>query len=161
MIPADVAMHAARSMGAIPFFPADEDAQTAIANEIMAFCATVDQARWLVAKMIRTYTTWPGPREMRAAFCSKFRPQDGFEVGSAVYSDGVPTDRDQGAAQITGPDLLSLPAPPARSEPVSENPELAKVVHAVASAMPRMPEARWSNDDPVSKKLIDMGFDPL
>ncbi len=43
--------------------------------------------------MIHLYAEWPGVYELRACFCSKFRPADGVEARSSVYLDGVPSER--------------------------------------------------------------------
>jgi len=127
MITSEVAMNAVRSMAVIPFFPSDEFAQTTIMNEVAAMCETTQQAQWLVKKMIRIYSSWPGPREMRACFCSKFRPADGFEVGSTVYPDGIPSDKEQ-LPQIAAPEHLSLPPGESRD-----------MVRTLAAAYTRLP----------------------
>ena len=111
MISSAAAMHAARSLAALNFFPTDENGIVSVATVFSDICETVDQARWLVAKMIRTYNTWPGPRELRACFCTKFRPADGYEVDSAVYADGIPAD----AEQIATSTPLILPDPSAHA----------------------------------------------
>ncbi len=155
----------AEALEALQFFPSGEIARLMIANEISAMCANRGQAEWLVQKMFRTFGgKWPGPAEMRAAFCSKFRPADGYEVSSTIYPDGIPTDVEQGfVKQISGgPGPKLVPAPVVEKRPVasSQDPELDRAMK-VAGGIHKMPPARWSNSDPVSRKLIDMGFDPL
>lgn len=153
------------ALEALPFFPSGEIARTMIANEIRAMCSSPEQAHWLIQKMYRTYDKWPGPRELRAAFCSKYKPADGAQVHSAVYADGIPSDREQGIippgssapALSSGPQMEALP----EGHKVTADAQLEKVVHQAVDMMPRMPAAKWSNEDPVSKKLISMGFDPL
>ena len=107
MISSSAAMDAAKSLADLNFFPSEENGQISVATIISSMCHTVDQARWLVEKMHRTYNSWPGPLEMRACFCSKFRPIDGFEVGSTIYPDGIPSDKEQ-LPQIVAPDVPAL-----------------------------------------------------
>jgi hypothetical protein len=62
------------------------------------------QVEWLVQRAVSLYAEWPGAREIRACFCSKFRPADGLSVGSTVYLDGIPSEK-----RIDPPALLALP----------------------------------------------------
>ena len=54
-----------------------------------------EEIEWLVDRMTISglYSEWPGPGEMRACFCSKFRPKDGISATSSVYPDGLPSER--------------------------------------------------------------------
>jgi hypothetical protein len=60
--------------------------------------------------MPKLYKEWPGLREVRAVFCSKFKPRDGFDVDSDVYLDGVPSDSGS-MPQIAAPAVRYLSAP--------------------------------------------------
>jgi hypothetical protein len=93
---------ATRALEALVFFPAAYEAQVAIAEQIARMCTTAEQSDWLVGRMLELYTRWPGPREMRAVFCSRYEPKDGIEVDSGVYADGVPSEHR----------LLEIPLPP-------------------------------------------------
>ena len=109
MISNAAALARAKQLTGLNFFPSDELGQIAIGELIAEICSTDDQAEWLVKKMLRTYNSWPGPVEMRACFCTKFRPADGFECGSTVYPDGIPSDKEQ-LPQIAAPERLMLAA---------------------------------------------------
>ena len=76
------------------FFPSDPGARDAIVAIVGEMAQTHEQVEWLVRRMIAIYPEWPGPKEMRACFCSRFRPADGIEALSAVYGDegGFPPD---------------------------------------------------------------------
>lgn len=88
---ADVVVEA---MTVLPHFPNAPAAQALIASELTAMCGTADQALWLARRMSQLYGKWPGMQEMRACYCSKFKPLDGIEQFSEVYSDGVPSEKD-------------------------------------------------------------------
>lgn len=164
MIPIEIATQAANQLSALKFYPSEQDARDAIAIEIQRMCPTPDHARYLVKKMFASFSDWPGPREMRAALCNRCRPADGVECGSTIYSDGFPTDREQGITfQITGSPLPALPAPVSplpEGTAASADPKLERMVRSAAAVMPKMPSGRLTYDDPVSQKLKDMGFEP-
>jgi len=79
-------------LAVLPFFPAgNESVLIALARLVGQMCRTEDEVRWLVDRMTSgIYSAWPGPQEMRACFCSKFRPKDGLNAYSTVYPDGIP-----------------------------------------------------------------------
>jgi hypothetical protein len=95
------------------FFPSDPIARTALVREICDMAASEDQVRWLITRMLKLYQVWPGLGEVRATFCSKFKPRDGVERYSEVYPDGIPSerligDRDTAQRQITGEGRLQI-----------------------------------------------------
>lgn len=74
------------------YFPGDVDARIGVAKQLACICATADQASWLVTRALALYAEWPGIHELRALYCSRFRPLDGIECVSTVYGDGIPAD---------------------------------------------------------------------
>lgn len=97
------------------FFPSGADERIGIAEEIAGFASDLEQVKWLVGRLPKLHREWPGLREVRAVFCSKFRPRDGFDVDSDVYLDGVPSEKPN-APQIAAPAVRYLSAP---EEPMS------------------------------------------
>lgn len=92
------------------FFPMDENAMIAVMRLVSSMCHTEEQVQWLVDRMTGgLYDEWPGPREMRACFCSKYKPKDGQNAYSEVYPDGIPSEKENRRA-IAGPQLLALAA---------------------------------------------------
>lgn len=75
------------------YFPADDGARLELAKLVARMASTEDQVEWLVQRAIAVYSEWPGPHELRACFCSKFRPADGISACSTVYLDGLPSER--------------------------------------------------------------------
>jgi hypothetical protein len=106
MNPADI-LDLVGDLSVLKFFPSNAGARLAIARLIGRMAADMDQVDWLIARMTSgIYNEWPGPGEMRACFCSRFRPLDGIETSSSVYLDGVPSER----PQLAAPPPLALPA---------------------------------------------------
>jgi hypothetical protein len=95
-------------LSVLRFFPADDTARAAILQMVCSMASNEDQVRWLVGRMTSgLYSEWPGPREMRACFCSKFKPADAINAYSEVYADGIPSEKQE--VEILPP--LSLPEP--------------------------------------------------
>ena len=69
-------------------------ARTAAATEMRAMCRTQGDMVWLIQRMGKLFTEWPGTRAMRAVYCTKARPLDGFEVEAVLesYPDGIPSE---------------------------------------------------------------------
>lgn len=103
----DQAYAAIDDMAAMKFFPRDQRARAAIARLIKDFVTTGDQARWLARRMVVLYDAWPGPREMRALFCSRWKPRDGIEATSAIYPNGFPSERKPEPKLLIDPSAVS------------------------------------------------------
>lgn len=118
-----------RWAGTMKFFPSEPDARIGIADEIAAMATDEEQVRWLVSRLPKLYREWPAMHEVRAVFCSKFRPKDGIEVYSETYADGIPSEREA---------LLALPAAQPKQlpagEPASASPSIAATIADLARA---------------------------
>jgi hypothetical protein len=125
------------------YFPADPIARTALVREICDMADTEDQVRWLVTRMLKLYQVWPGLGEVRATFCSKFKPRDGIERYSEVYADGIPSerlisDRDSAQRQLTGKGRLQI-AGKVEKMPAEDLEQLhTETIGAVLEAHPAM-----------------------
>lgn len=112
----------------LKFFPSDPAARLAIARMLGEMAANEDQVRWLVRRMTSgLYNEWPGPRELRACFCSRFRPRDGISISSEVYLDGIPSER----PELPAPAMKALPA----GHSVSASPSIEAAVHNLAETI--------------------------
>ncbi len=123
---------------AIPFFPTASGAQALIASELISMCKDSQQAVWLARRMSQLYGKWPGTREMRAVFCSKYPAQDGIECYSEIYLDGVPSERESSPLQIASAPVLALP----EGHNVSADPELENMVTQIAESLSAPQKAR-------------------
>ncbi len=100
----------------LPFFPSDEHALLALVSMVGSMVDTEEQVRWLVKRMTSgIYSQWPGPQEMRACFCGRFKPKDGINAYSTVYLDGIPPER----PAIAAPEQKALPPGGAVTEDTS------------------------------------------
>ena len=124
----------------LPYFPNDEFVMIGLVRLVGSMCETEEQVRWLVSRMTSgLYSQWPGPQEMRACYCSKFRPKDGISTCSTVYETGIPSEKTQGL--LAKPPMQYLP-------PVQIDPENLK------ESEPREKQPTgWSR--PVSKADLD------
>lgn len=79
-------------LGSLKYFPSEheEGALVAITTDVANMVQSLEDARWLVARMRQLYNDWPGPRELRAVYCSERKPADGRLAKSEVYPDGFP-----------------------------------------------------------------------
>jgi hypothetical protein len=82
--------------GTMKYFPSDSGARLGIAKQIASMASNVQEVNWLVARVPQLFVDWPGMREVRAVFCSRFRPLDGVDVYSDTYLDGIPSERTTG-----------------------------------------------------------------
>lgn len=90
-IPVEQLTELVNELAAMAFFPAEREARGAIAEDIADICPNLNEARWLVKRFRQLFDRWPGPRELRAVYCSRNKPRDGIEAVSENYPDGVPT----------------------------------------------------------------------
>lgn len=115
--------------GTLKYFPSDPHARTGIAEEIAEMASDIEQVRWLVQRVPKLHSDWPAMREVRAVFCSKFKPKDGIEVYSQVYVDGIPSEK-PAQALLAAPELKRL----AGDTSVSAAASLAATVRDLAAA---------------------------
>jgi hypothetical protein len=88
----------------LKFFPSDEGARLGILDLVCKMAQSEEQVDWLVNRMTDgLYNEWPGPAELRACFCSKFRPKDGKSISSGIYLDGIPSESEETNRLILGP----------------------------------------------------------
>jgi hypothetical protein len=121
--------------GHLDYFPpiGSGIARGAIAGEIRNMCHDQDQGIWLANRMAKLYSSWPGTREMRIVYCSKFRPLDGVEISGAsdFFPEGIPSEAETAGA-LPAPEMKYLTA--GRGEPVSDAESLNNVIYALATA---------------------------
>jgi hypothetical protein len=97
------------------FFPGDPEVRGALIGILMEMVETEEQLDWLIGRALKLYARWPGVAELRALYCSRWKPKDGVETYSTVYQDGIPSER---PAKSEGPSLGKM----------SRNPDLHAAV---------------------------------
>lgn len=122
MLEAKTVKRALGSLSLLRFFPADEEARAMLGEILAAMCPNDEACEWLVRRTLEVHNEWPGPVELRALLCSRYRPADGVEANSSAWPEGIPPSR---------PAQEDLPAlPPGRSR--GPDPELAQMVADLA-----------------------------
>lgn len=79
-----MANDAVQSMTALRYFPTNAAAHTEIGWLLMRMVVDQQQLEWLVEAMIDRVGEWPGTKELRAIFCTRFKPLDGIEEWSTL-----------------------------------------------------------------------------
>lgn len=124
-------------MALMAFFPGDPDIRAALVSVFMDMVETDEQLDWLVNRALRLYGKWPGVAEIRALYCSRWKPKDGMETYSSIYPEGIPSER-------------KAPAPerdPPRGGPVTADPDLNREIRQVADAKKLQPGRKEAGDD--------------
>ena len=83
-------------LSVLRLFPSDPGGRVAVAKQLLAMCDTWEHAQWVVKRMSDLYNEWPGPRELRAVYCSRYKPKDDYEVNSSdprFVAEGFPRER--------------------------------------------------------------------
>ena len=89
MNPAEI-VEILQELRVLPYFPNDEYVLNSLVKLCGSMCRSLAEVQWLVNRMTSgIYTQWPGPAEMRACFCCRYRPKDGVSAYSSVYPDGL------------------------------------------------------------------------
>lgn len=114
MISQEQADAAVQRMTAMKFFPAGAGAQTEIAWQLVKMVADEKQLNWLVDAMIERAGEWPGTRELRAVFCTRYQPRDGIEEWSQLAGFTALDSEGAHQAEICAAKRAELEAP--RSE---------------------------------------------
>ncbi len=109
-------------LGALKFFPRDVRARLTLVRLVQDMAFSDDQTKWLIRRALQLYDSWEGPKELRALYCSRWRPRDGVEAQSSVYPEGFPPERKP------EPKILINP------HGISADPELERAVRELARA---------------------------
>lgn len=153
---------AAESLGKLSlmkYFPSDQNAQAALVEIVCGFAYDNEKIDWLVRRALAIFNEWPGPRELRALYCSRWAPSDGQEAYSTLF----PADENGGGFPR---DPALPPLPPALLTPGKE--ESCKLLGVVADYVETLPEIRrppprhkaalspvGSNFQPITQSDID------
>lgn len=77
----------------LKFFPKGAIPLRGLAAICAAMTDDIERIRWVVKRLLTLYDEWPGPREFRAVYCSRWRPLDGQEAWSSHFPDGLPSEK--------------------------------------------------------------------
>jgi hypothetical protein len=77
------------------FFQPDAAVTAKIAEQIVEFANTEREVEWLVDTAIARWPRWLGVPELRALYCTRFRPKDGVEMDCASTPGMTPQELEQ------------------------------------------------------------------
>jgi hypothetical protein len=159
-------------LSVLRFFPQSEQGRIALAELVDRMVSTVDQLEWLVLTLIDRVGTYLGSDQIRAVFCTKFRPKDGIEANlsseNPLYQTAEQCEErerlhasDEIEAQrylaIRPGDSRSLPAlsEPISAEEAEANRDFAlSLIRPVARAC-EIPAPTESTPGPITQDAID------
>jgi len=118
----ETASAAVSKLALMAFFPGDPDIRAALVWALLEMVETEEQLDWLVRRALRLYGKWPGIAELRALYCSHWKPKDGLESMSTIYPEGIPSERPRPVMRDA-----------ARGEPVSADAEVDRMVTQAAA----------------------------
>jgi hypothetical protein len=132
------------------FFPDDPSVIWNLAAMVCQMATDEQQVEWLVNRMTSgLYNEWPGPAELRACFCSRFKPADGINAYSSVYLDGIPPSKPEPQKSLRSAPLPELPPGPdveilanGHKNEVIPDPESKLMIAVLAETMPKMPRVK-------------------
>lgn len=113
---------AVAKFGALKFFPSDEGARLAVMELIRKMVSTKAELLWLTETMIDSVGEWHGTAQLRALFCSRFKPADGKEGADCVVPGFTPVDGERRSIEQVGEQKL-----------LSKNPEMRQLIEAIAA----------------------------
>ena len=151
MNPAEI-VEILQELRALPYFPNDEYVMNALVKLCGSMCRSLAEVQWLVNRMTSgIYSQWPGPAEMRACFCCRYKPKDGISAYSTVYPDGLPPDP-------TAPPRIEAPAfkalPPGREVTADAALDTAIVAGAQILQMPTVRGERLNRFGKLLKEIL-------
>jgi hypothetical protein len=97
----------------MPFFPgSDPTARALVLEDMINICESDAHAEWLAIRFCQVFRSgWPGLEELRAVYCTRFRPCDGRSADSQAYPDGIPSEHEIGIIEVKGLPPLCGPVP--------------------------------------------------
>lgn len=124
-------------LSVLKFFPADQTARTEIMLMACKMARTNADIAWLANRCLELWNEWEGPREMRAVFCSKFRPADRIEAYSQLprFNDGIPSEKPAEPLQLGGATVRQIAGPRDTAEDLTAAVSIRPVIQALGRAL--------------------------
>ena len=123
------------------WFPDGAGAKAALMGVLGKMCHDDASIVWLAETTAALHGKWPGLGEVRAIYCSRFRPKDGIEIYSTVYPDGIPSQCERAqlpagahGALTPGGRTLQLEAPGHRLNSAERTELNDETINAVVAA---------------------------
>lgn len=107
-ISAEAANQAVETLASLPFFPTEAPARAMIADLLRRLVEQPRGLHWLIRTVLDCWRKWEGPMELRALYCSRFKPLDGKTAYSAAFPNGY--SREQLGIAAGSSDALAIGA---------------------------------------------------
>ena len=137
--------------GTMRFFPSDPDARIGIAEQLAEMADDENQIAWLMKRLSQLYSDWPGMLEVRAVFCTRYKPRDGVEAalgtGSPAFAALCPEDADLKALE-TAPRSRQITGEVQR---VSVDAEMQELVRKVATRYDPLRGVKPATEDDIAR----------
>ncbi len=134
------------SLTLLRFFPAEDIARASIMELLSRMIGTVEQLDWLVVTMIDRVGEWPGPKELRGVFCTRFKPADGIEAWCSLPGFTAADSEATHAAMLPAAPVRLLESGEREQLVVSADPAIQQAVERVAHTK-QLPAARKSDKE--------------
>ena len=123
-------------LSVLKFFPTDQTARAEIVLMACKMARNNADIAWLANRCLELWNEWEGPREMRAVFCSKFRPADGIEAYSQLprFNDGIPSEKAAEPLQLGGSTVRQIAGLRDTAEDLTAAVSIRPVIQALARA---------------------------
>lgn len=137
-------VHAVARLSVMKFFPSDPIARAEIMSILDRLVSTKHQLDWLVDTLINRVGEWPGPKEVRGVFCTKFPPADGIEADCSL--GGFSSGELEGAGATASLSWHQPKLLPSGVQPVLDDPVLVEMVEELNVALPARIRPRPSDE---------------
>ncbi len=148
MITKEEALTAAARLHVLKYYPIDQGGAVdlEVARLFHRMVATPQQLTWLCDKLIDQVGFYPGTEQIRAVFCTRFKPLDGIEANVLpdlpIYRpESVFEEAEKSRSAIEGPQLREIAGTVERIHNNSLQDRLLSIgVPAQANSMPPEPK---------------------
>jgi hypothetical protein len=81
-------------------FPSDAIARAMLAEMILRTVSNTERLEWLVRVAVANCDEYPGPKQIRALYCTRFKPADGGDEPTCTISGFTPSDSERGYQEL-------------------------------------------------------------
>lgn len=147
----------------LEFWPSEPAVRVEIGIFLARMCISRESLDWLTTQLVNRVGRWPGPREVRGIYCTRFPPADGENAYSEIAefspeaSEGRVTDESAHYKLTPGRPALFLCGEVAKpQEPIPD----AEMEALFQAALERQRE--WKNNKPtIDRKNLAMALTNL
>jgi hypothetical protein len=91
---------AVSQMAVLKCFPSDAIARAMLAEMILRTVSDTERLEWLVRVAVANCDEYPGPKQIRALYCTRFKPKDGGDQPTCTIPGFTPADSERGYQEL-------------------------------------------------------------